>query len=83
MEQEGAHNVINCAKSALSPPILLRGVWTRHPKDDTVGEEERARRGMVKFAAVVALNCLDGGVELRAHIREKMNENAKCVGLEA
>ena len=83
MEQEGAHNVINCAKSALSPPILLRGVWTRHPKDDTVGEEERAGRGMIEFTAIVALNCLDGGVELRAHIREKMGEYGESVGFEA
>ena len=48
-----------------------------------MSEEERAGRGMIKFTAVIALNCLDGGVELRAHIREKMNENTKCVGLEA
>ena len=48
--------------------VLLRGVWARHPEDDSMSEEERAGRGVVKLVAVVALNCLDGGVELRAHI---------------
>jgi hypothetical protein len=48
-----------------------------------VGGEERAGREMIKFAAIVALNCLDGGVELRAHIREKMGEYTKNVGFEA
>jgi hypothetical protein len=70
-------------KSALSPPILPRGVWAGHPKDNPVGEEEHAGRGMIKFAATVALNRLDGGVELRVHIREKMSEDAKSVRLEA
>jgi hypothetical protein len=59
------------------------GSWARHAKHDTVGEEERAGRGMIKFTAIVALNCLDGGVELRAHIREKMGEYAKSVRFEA
>jgi hypothetical protein len=68
LEQEGAHNIIYGAKSALSPPILLRGIWARHSKDDTMGEEERAGRGMIKFTTIIALNCLNGGVELRAHI---------------
>jgi len=55
-------------KGVLSTSVLLRGVWARHPEDDSMSEEECAGRGVVKLAAVVALNCLDGGVELRAHI---------------
>ena len=68
LEQKRAHDIIDGAKSALSPPVLLRGVWARHPKGNPVSEEECAGRGMIKFTAVIALNCLDGGVELRAHI---------------
>jgi hypothetical protein len=48
-----------------------------------MGKEECAGRGMVEFTAIVALNSLDGGVELCAHIREKMSENIKSVRLEA
>jgi hypothetical protein len=36
-----------------------------------MSEEERVGRGVVKLTAVVALNCLDGGVVLRAHIGKK------------
>jgi hypothetical protein len=48
-----------------------------------VSEEERAGQGMVEFTAIVALNCLDGGVELCAHIREEISESSKSVGFEA
>jgi hypothetical protein len=57
-------------QNALSPPILLGDIWAREAKDDSISEEERAGRGMVEFTTIVALNCLDGGAELRAHIRE-------------
>jgi len=68
LEQKRAHDIIDGAKSALSPPVLLRGVWARHPKGNPVSEEECAGRGMIKFTAVIALNCLDGGVKLCARI---------------
>jgi len=42
LEQKRAHDIIDGAKSALSPPVLLRGVWARHPKGNPVSEEERA-----------------------------------------
>ena len=83
LKQKGPHNVVDCAKNALGTSVLLRGVGTRHSKNDSMSEEERASRGVVKLAAVVALNCLDGGVELRAHIREKMGEYGESVGFEA
>ena len=62
--------------------VLLRGVWVRHPEDDSMSEEERVGRGVVKLAAIVALNCLDGGVELRAHILEKVRKDTESIGLE-
>ena len=83
LKQKGPHNVVDCAKNALSTSVLLGGVWARHPKDDSMGEEERAGRGVVKLAAVVALNCLDGGGELRAHIREEIRDCTKSIRFEA
>ena len=83
MEEERVHNVVDSAKSALGPPILLRGVWAQHAKDDTMSEEERAGRGMIEFTAIVALDCVDGGVELRAHIREEIRDCTKSIRFEA
>ena len=68
LKQKGSHDVVHGAKGALGTSVLLRGVWARHPEDDSMSEEERVGRGVVKLTAIVALNCLDGGVELRAHI---------------
>ena len=48
-----------------------------------MGEEERVGAGIVEFATVVALNYLNRGAELRAHIREKIREDAKSVGHKA
>ena len=83
MEQERAQNVVDNAKSAFSTSVLLGGVWARHPKDDSMGEEERAGRGVVKLAAVVALNRLNGGVKLCAHIREKIRNDTESIGFKA
>jgi hypothetical protein len=43
--------------------------------------EEHAGQGVVKLEAVVALNCLDGGVELRAHIEKKLEMTPKVSDL--
>lgn len=42
LEQKRAHDIIDGAKSTLSLPVLLRGVWARHPKGNPASEEERA-----------------------------------------
>jgi hypothetical protein len=83
LEQKRPHDVVHGAKSAFGTSVLLGGIWARHPKDDPVSEEERAGRGVVKLAAVVALNCLDGGGKLRAHIGEKVREDAKSIRFKA
>ena len=79
---EGTHDVVHSAKSAFNTSVLLGGVWARHPENDPVSEEERAGRRVVELAAVVALNCLDGGVKLRANIREKVRNNIESFRLE-
>jgi hypothetical protein len=38
---------------------------------------------VVKLTVIVALDGLDRGVKLRAHIREKIRDDAEGVGLEA
>ena len=82
LKQKGPHNVVDCAKNALGTSVLLGGVWARHPENDPVSEEERAGQRVVELAAVVALNCLDGGVKLRANIREKVRNNIESFRLE-
>ena len=83
LEQKGLHDVVDGGKSAFSTSVLLRGVGTRHSKNDSMSEEERASRGVVKLAAVVALNRLNGGVKLCAHIREKIRNDTESIGFKA
>jgi hypothetical protein len=83
LKQKGPHNVVDCAKNALCTSVLLGGVWARHPENDPVSEEERAGRGVIELAAIVALNCLDGGVKLHANIREKVRNDTESFGLKA
>ena len=61
----------------------MRGrVRVGHSKVDAVGEEKRAGAGIVKFVAVVALNCLDRVAELSFHIREKVRQRRESVRFE-
>jgi hypothetical protein len=48
-----------------------------------MSEEERAGRGVVKLEAVVALNCLDRGVELHAHIGKKVRNDTESIRFKA
>jgi hypothetical protein len=48
-----------------------------------VREEEHAGHGIIKFAAIVALNALDGGAELRADVRKKMDKVGKSFRFKA
>jgi len=48
-----------------------------------VGEEERAGLRIIEFSAIVALDALDGGAELRANMSKKIRKNRKSLGFEA
>ena len=48
------------------------GVWARHAQVDAMCQKERAGVGVVKLFAVVALNGLDGGIELGEHISKEI-----------
>jgi hypothetical protein len=52
--------------------ILLRSVWTRHAKGNTMGEKEYAGRKIVKFTATIALYALDDGAKLCVNIGKKL-----------
>jgi hypothetical protein len=47
-----------------------------------MGKEERAGRGVIKLAAIVALDGLYGGAKLCAYIGEKMGQRLKRLRLE-
>ena len=46
-----------------------------------MGLEERAGSEIIELATVVALNSLDGGTKLRAHVGEKVGQGRKGVRL--
>jgi hypothetical protein len=79
LEQKRTQNIINGTNRAFSLAILLGGVGARHAKNNTMREEERAGHGIIEFAAVVALDTLDGGAELRVHISKKIGKGWKSV----
>jgi len=47
-----------------------------------MGEEEHVGAGVVKFAAVVALNPLNGDIKLGVNISEKVRKSGESVRLE-
>jgi len=63
--------------------VLLGCIWTRHAECNTVGEEERTGLRIVEFSAIVALDALDGGAELRANMSKKIRKNRKSLRFEA
>ena len=46
-----------------------------------MGEEERAGAGVIKLAAIVALNCLDGGAILSRHMNKEVSQSRERVRL--
>jgi len=67
----------------LSFTILGGGAGIGHAQMGTVCEEERAGIGVVELAAIVALNCLDGGAELSRHMEKEVSESRERVRLES
>ena len=48
-----------------------------------MGEEEHAGAGVIKLAAIVALNCLYGGTILGGHMSKEVSQRRKSVRLKA
>jgi hypothetical protein len=63
--------------------ILLGPIGARHAKCNTVREEERAGHGIIKFTTVVALDALDGGAKLCAHVSKEICKGGKSFRFEA
>ena len=61
--------------------VLRRGIRTRHPELDAVGEEEGMRSMIVKLASIIALNTLNGDTKLRSHIGKEIRQGRKSVRL--
>ena len=81
LKEQSAMNVVDGAKGVLCFTVLLRGVGARHAEDCTLGEEECAGRGVIELAAIVALDGLNRGAKLCAHISKKVRKSGKSVGL--
>jgi len=77
LKEHGTNDVINGTNHTLGFTILRRRVRARHPKQDTMGEEKGARRGVIELATIITLNALDGATELCLHIREKVSQGGK------
>ena len=46
-----------------------------------MSQEERAGTGFLKLAAIVALNCLDGGAILSGHMNKEVSQSRERVRL--
>jgi hypothetical protein len=84
VKQEGANNIISSANDAFSFTILRRGVGVGHAKVNAMGQEERANGEVIKLAAIITLNSLDGDTKLCAHIgKRKFGEGRESIRLKA
>jgi hypothetical protein len=80
LEQQGVHDIVGGMNHALGLAILQGSIGTRHPKLDTVREEESAG-GVIKLASIIALDGLDGAAKLRGHKGKEVGEGGESVGL--
>ena len=66
---------------ALSFTNLGGGVGARHPEMSAMSQEERAGAEVMKLAAIVTLNCLDGGAILSGHMNKEVSQSREHVRL--
>ena len=66
---------------ALSFTNLGGGVGARHPEMSATSQEECAGTGVIKLAAIVALNCLDGGAILSSHMNKEVSQSRERIRL--
>jgi len=65
----------------LSFTVLGGGVGARHLKMGAMGQEEHTSTGVIELAAIVALNCLDGGAILSRHMNKEVSQSRERVRL--
>jgi hypothetical protein len=82
LEQQGAHDIVGGANHALGLAILRGGVGARHPKLNTMGQEEGAR-GVIKLSSVIALDTADGVTKLHENVGKEVREGGESVRFEA
>jgi hypothetical protein len=83
MKQEGANDIICGTNDAFSFAVLGGGVGAGHTEVYAMGEEEHAGARVIKLAAVVALDSLDGDTELSLNIGKEVRQGGESVRLES
>jgi hypothetical protein len=83
LKEEATDHVGDSANHALGPTILGRGVGAREMQLNATSEEERPRGMVIKLAAIVTLQCMDGATKLGGDLGEEVSEGGKRVGLQA
>ena len=63
--------------------VLSGSVGARHTELNAVGEEERARGGVVELVPVVTLNGLNGTTKLSGHPGEEVGKRLESFGFKA
>ena len=83
LKQKRADDIVCGTNDALSFTVSGGGVGVGHVQVNTMGQEEGAGARVVELFAVVALDGLDGGVKLGAHISKETGQCGTRVRLEA
>jgi hypothetical protein len=83
LNEQGANDIIDGANNAFSFTVLGRGVRARHVEVDAMRGEESAGAEVVKLAAIVALNPLNGDSKLCTNIGKEISESGESVGYQA
>jgi hypothetical protein len=73
LEEKAADHVGDGANHVFDPTVLGICVWERETQLNTTSEEERPRGMVVKFAAIVTLQCTDGAMELGGDLGEEVS----------
>jgi hypothetical protein len=58
---------------------LRQSIGARHTKLDVIGVEESACTLVVEFVAIIALDALNGNVELCGDIGKEIRQGGKCL----
>jgi hypothetical protein len=72
LEEEGANDIVGCTNCSLGGAVLLRCIRTRKTKENAVGGAKFIKLGIVKFSAIVTLECRNREIKL-----------SMCIGMES
>jgi hypothetical protein len=81
LERQRVHDIIDGVNHVLNLTILRGGVGAWHPKLDVMGEEERARGGVIEPSSIVVLDTPDGATKLHEYISKEVREGGESIRL--